>query len=41
MTTHDSSLASRYTHICASSDCGCGLTRRDMLRLSALATAGL
>lgn len=30
-----------YTHVCASSACGCGLTRRDMLRLSALATAGI
>src|SRR2546427_383079 len=30
-----------YTHICASSDCGCGLTRRDMLRLGALATASV
>lgn len=28
-------------HVCASSDCGCGLTRRDMLRLSALAGAGV
>jgi NitT/TauT family transport system substrate-binding protein len=29
-----------YQHICASSDC-CGLTRRDMLRLSALTAAGV
>ncbi len=29
------------THVCASSDCGCGLTRRDMLRFSALAAAGV
>ncbi|CDG81440.1 ABC transporter substrate-binding protein [Janthinobacterium agaricidamnosum] len=28
-------------HICASSDCDCGLTRRDFLRLSALATASV
>ena len=34
-------ISSRYTHVCASSDCGCGLTRRDMLRLSALATASV
>lgn len=27
-------------HVCASPDCGCGLTRRDFLRLSALAGAG-
>lgn len=27
-------------HICASSDCDCGMTRRDFLRMSALATAG-
>ncbi|MDR0225468.1 MAG: ABC transporter substrate-binding protein [Burkholderiaceae bacterium] len=31
----------RFTHVCASSACGCGLTRRDMLRLGALATAGV
>lgn len=30
-----------YTHVCASSDCDCGLTRRDWLRLSALAGASL
>ncbi|WP_430433880.1 ABC transporter substrate-binding protein [Methyloversatilis sp.] len=28
-------------HICASSDCGCGLTRRDMLKLGALTLAGV
>lgn len=28
-------------HVCASPDCGCGLTRRDFLRFSALATAGV
>jgi len=28
-------------HICASSDCDCGLTRRDFLRMSALATASV
>lgn len=27
-------------HICASSDCDCGMTRRDFLRMSALASAG-
>ncbi|GGY59536.1 ABC transporter substrate-binding protein [Pseudoduganella albidiflava] len=27
-------------HICASSDCDCGMSRRDFLRMSALATAG-
>lgn len=31
----------RYTHICAHSSCDCGMTRRDMLRLSALATAAV
>lgn len=30
-----------YQHICASSHCDCGISRRDMLRLSALATAGV
>ncbi|XAH25775.1 ABC transporter substrate-binding protein [Xylophilus sp. GW821-FHT01B05] len=29
------------THVCASSSCDCGLTRRDMLRLSALVGAGV
>ncbi len=29
-----------FTHLCASSDC-CGLTRRDVLRLSALTAAGV
>lgn len=28
-------------HICLSSDCGCGMDRRDFLRLSALASAGV
>ncbi|THF65188.1 ABC transporter substrate-binding protein [Pseudothauera rhizosphaerae] len=28
-------------HICTSPDCGCGLTRRDFLRLSALTTAAV
>lgn len=28
-------------HLCQSSDCGCGLSRRDFLRLSALTGAGL
>lgn len=31
----------RGIHVCASPACGCGLTRRDMLRLSLLATAGI
>ncbi|MGC4394509.1 ABC transporter substrate-binding protein [Hydrogenophaga sp. T2] len=31
----------RYTHLCATPACGCGFTRRDLLRLSALSTAGL
>jgi NitT/TauT family transport system substrate-binding protein len=31
--------ASKPIHICASSDCDCGMTRRDFLRLSALGTA--
>jgi len=31
--------ASNPYHICASSDCDCGMTRRDFLRLSALSTA--
>jgi NitT/TauT family transport system substrate-binding protein len=30
----------RPIHLCASSDCDCGMNRRDFLRLSALATAG-
>jgi NitT/TauT family transport system substrate-binding protein len=30
----------RTIHICASSDCDCGMTRRDFLRMSALAGAG-
>lgn len=34
-----SAQSDRPIHICASSDCGCGMTRRDFLRLSALATA--
>ncbi|MBW7901719.1 MAG: ABC transporter substrate-binding protein [Rhodocyclaceae bacterium] len=28
-------------HVCASPDCGCGLSRRDFLRLSALTAAGV
>ena len=31
----------RYAHLCASSDCGCGMTRRDLLRLTALAGAAV
>src|SRR5690606_26261149 len=30
----------RKIHICASSDCDCGMTRRDFLQMSAMATAG-
>jgi NitT/TauT family transport system substrate-binding protein len=33
--------AGRPLHLCASSRCDCGLTRRDMMRLSALAGAGI
>lgn len=33
-------MSTNPLHICASSDCDCGLTRRDFLRLSALAGAG-
>lgn len=39
--TPSDNAPSRPLHICASSACDCGLTRRDMLRLSALATAGV
>jgi len=28
-------------HICASSDCDCGMTRRDFMQMSAMATAGV
>lgn len=28
-------------HLCASADCDCGMTRRDFLRMSALATTGI
>ena len=30
-----------YRHVCAGSACGCGMSRRDLLRLSALATASV
>ena len=33
--------ASRAIHICQSSDCDCGMTRRDFLRLSALTAASI
>lgn len=33
--------AEQKLHICTSSDCDCGMTRRDFLRMSALATAGV
>ena len=32
--------ASHKPHICLSSNCGCGMSRRDFMRLSTLATAG-
>ena len=31
----DYTKPSRAIHICQSPDCGCGITRRDFLRLSA------
>ncbi len=34
-------IRSLVNHICASSDCGCGMTRRDMLKLTMLASAAL
>lgn len=37
----DYSKPSRAIHICRSPDCGCGLTRRDFLRLSALTAASV
>ncbi|MEC5397415.1 ABC transporter substrate-binding protein [Uliginosibacterium sp. H1] len=41
--SHDSSNArdAQTPHICASTDCDCGFTRRDFLRLSALTTAAV
>src|SRR5450830_1953348 len=30
-----------YQHLCASADCGCGMTRRDLLRLGALTSASV
>lgn len=38
---HDTDLARRPIHICQSPDCGCGLTRRDFLRISALGAASI
>ena len=35
------SPSSLYRHVCAGHGCGCGLTRRDWLRLSALGTASV
>src|SRR6218665_196315 len=35
------SSSSRYAHVCASVGCDCGITRRDWLRVSALATASV
>ena len=37
----DYSKPSRAIHICRSPECGCGLTRRDFLRLSALTAASV
>ncbi len=37
----DYSKPSRAIHICRSPACGCGLTRRDFLRLSALTAASV
>ena len=37
----DTTKPSRPIHICPSPDCGCGLTRRDFLRLSALTAASV
>ncbi|WP_293779661.1 ABC transporter substrate-binding protein [uncultured Oxalicibacterium sp.] len=33
-------LNNKKIHICASSDCDCGMSRRDFLQMSAMATAG-
>jgi NitT/TauT family transport system substrate-binding protein len=33
--------SSRLQHLCRTPDCGCGMSRRDMLRLTALTTASL
>ena len=38
---HDHDLARRPIHICQSPACGCGLTRRDFLRISALGAASV
>mgnify|MGYP006052442571 FL=1 len=38
---NDSDLSRRPIHICQSPDCGCGLTRRDFLRISALGAASI
>ena len=37
----DYTKPSRAIHICRSPECGCGLTRRDFLRLSALTAASV
>lgn len=31
----------KYQHLCTTGNCGCGITRRDMLRLTTLATASV
>ncbi|MFZ5525713.1 MAG: ABC transporter substrate-binding protein [Pseudomonadota bacterium] len=41
MTQPDSQSGRSGLHLCLSSDCDCGLTRRDVLRLSALTAAGV
>lgn len=41
MTESTTARLAAAPHICASSHCDCGLTRRDMLRLGALATSGI
>ncbi len=40
MTQPDPKAARQGLHLCLSSDCDCGLSRRDVLRLSALTAAG-
>lgn len=40
MTQADPKAPRQGLHLCLSSDCDCGLTRRDVLRLSALTAAG-
>ena len=35
------SIQTRYKHLCAGAGCGCGMTRRDMLKLTAMASAAV